>query len=76
MDISKLGKTIRQRRRWLNLSQADLAKQANVTIGLIRRLEFGRTTDVHLKKLERILTALDIAYEEFTLLNIPTTWLK
>ena len=67
MDLHHTGVVIRQNRRWQNMSQEELAKRADVTIGLVQRIEFGRMTDVHLKKLERILHVLNIPYNSFSL---------
>ena len=64
MDIYETGRLVRQRRRWMNLSQQELADAAGVNISAVRRLENRKMKDIHITKLEKILDALAIIYKK------------
>ena len=64
MDIYETGRVVRQRRRWMNLTQQELADAAGVNISAVRRLENRKMKDIHITKLEKILDALAIIYEK------------
>jgi len=67
--LEEIGRLVRQRRRELHLTQAQLASQAQTTRRIISRLETG-TGDVGTRLLLRILDALEWNLE----LRPPRTW--
>jgi|SRR5215203_355489 len=61
MDI---GPRVRERRAALGLSQEQLARQAEVSLNAIHKLEMGRITDPHFSTLSAIAGALDTTVAE------------
>lgn len=59
MSLKKLGMMIKQRRRKLNMTQAELAKKAKVHRIYLAQIE-ARTKIPSLPALERIATALGV----------------
>ena len=55
----ELGQKIRARRKFLGMSQSDLAKAIGVTFGQIQKYEKGKTT-ASARRLQAILVALEM----------------
>ena len=60
MDLESLGTAIKQARKALGLTQADLAIKALVSRPTIARLETGRATDLGYRLLLRILYVVEL----------------
>ncbi len=58
--LSSIGEQIATRRRTLGLSQAALAKQANIGHSTLDALENGRLGELGFSKILRLLTALGL----------------
>jgi transcriptional regulator with XRE-family HTH domain len=58
--IGVLGESIARARRLQNLRQADLASKAGVSRATIDALENGRSRDIGVSKLARILAAIGL----------------
>lgn len=63
--IKEFGNSIRQKRRYLGLSQTELALIAEVSLNFISQIESGKET-VQLNKLLKVMTCLGL---QFTLEN-------
>lgn len=61
IDVTKIAKDIRRRRRAIDLSQGQLAKLANVSEDALVRLENGRLPNPTVGTLNRILDGLSRA---------------
>jgi transcriptional regulator with XRE-family HTH domain len=59
-----IGQRVRARRQELGLSQQEVAFRAGISIGIVHRLETGRTTDPHFSTLEGLAKALSINVED------------
>lgn len=59
-----IGARIAQARRSAGLSQEQLARELDVTVGTISRLERGVTKDLTLGKLQRIAHVLDVQFSD------------
>ena len=57
---SQAGELIRARRQEARLTQQQLAKNAGVSVGLVRDLEQGRTTRPHRESVRRLASALGL----------------
>jgi transcriptional regulator with XRE-family HTH domain len=68
--VSKLGDTIRNKRREMGLSQADLADDVMVSDTYIAKIEVGERYPSP-KVLYRIADVLQMPFEELTVLNEP-----
>lgn len=68
--MSKLGNTIRDKRREMGLSQADLADDVLVSDSYIARIEVGERSPSP-KTLSRIAEVLQIPFEKLTALSEP-----
>ena len=60
LDLASLGQTIAQRRKRLKLTQAALAKRAQVGRVTVDALENGRSAELGYTKVARILSALGL----------------
>ncbi len=56
--LTEFGQRLQRQRLDLNISQAELAKEAGVSVPTVQRLETG--SSVQLRSLLRILRALDV----------------
>lgn len=61
LDISILGKRIRKVRRRQNITQEALAREADVAINTIARLEQGWSQEIRSGALKRIADALNVS---------------
>ena len=59
MDLSNLGRALRERRKALKLTQLDVAKRVGVTSAYISEVEIG-TDKLTLRTLAKIGAALDL----------------
>jgi y4mF family transcriptional regulator len=59
MDNQQIGKTIQQRRTYLNLTQKDLAEMAGITFKSISEIELG-IRNPSINTLNRILEVLGL----------------
>jgi transcriptional regulator with XRE-family HTH domain len=60
MDLVSLGRQIAERRKSLELSQAELAHQAGISRATLDALENGRTGEVGFSKVSKLLAALGL----------------
>jgi transcriptional regulator with XRE-family HTH domain len=67
--LTELGRRLRRQRLDLNISQAELAREAGVSAPTVQRLETG--SSVQLRSLVRLLRALDLLDRLEALLPAP-----
>lgn len=60
MNLQELGKRIKHKRQWLDLTQQELSQKAQVKLSTIARLESGKAKDIYFRQILRILAVLDI----------------
>lgn len=56
-----IGRTVRERRVLLNMTQQELAARAGVSVRLVISLELGEAPGIRLDKLTQLLDALDLS---------------
>jgi transcriptional regulator with XRE-family HTH domain len=74
LDLVEIGERIRERRKSLGMSQADLALRSNVSRIRINYLENGRLPDMGVMNLQRVIhtVGLDLRLGELTQGSRPT----
>jgi len=60
LDLSSMGKQIATHRKKLNLSQAELARKADISRATLDALENGRAGELGFSKLTKLLAALGL----------------
>lgn len=60
MDLVEIGNSVRAARRAAGLTQQELADRASVSRPTLEKLENGRSTEIGVALLARILGALDL----------------
>jgi transcriptional regulator with XRE-family HTH domain len=63
MELDSLGQSIASRRKAASLTQSGLAALAHVSLPTLKALEQGRTSEIGLSKVLRILAALGLDLE-------------
>ncbi|KRK63848.1 hypothetical protein FC72_GL001087 [Companilactobacillus tucceti DSM 20183] len=58
--MNKIGMVVRFKRKSLNLTIEQLAERADVSESLVSQIERGVNNNISLKKLDQILTALNL----------------
>jgi transcriptional regulator with XRE-family HTH domain len=60
LDLISLGSQVAQRRRAIQLSQAELSRQAGISRATLDALENGRAGELGFSKITRLLAALGL----------------
>jgi transcriptional regulator with XRE-family HTH domain len=58
--LDELGKAIRERRKFLKLTQESLSKRCRVSKSTISKLERNRYTDLGIRRIDKICSALKL----------------
>ncbi|KAF0363714.1 helix-turn-helix domain-containing protein [Pediococcus acidilactici] len=65
LDLTIIGKLIRQRRKSMNMTIEDLAEKSQSSISLISMIERGRLDNIKIQKLNDIALALNLNIKDF-----------
>jgi transcriptional regulator with XRE-family HTH domain len=65
LDLTRIGKLIRQRRKSMNMTIEDIAEKSQSSISLISMIERGRLDNIKIQKLNDIATALNLNIKDF-----------
>ena len=61
----KVAKRIHELRLSKSMTQEQLAEKANMDVSMLARIERGSRGDIRMRTLERIVSGLDVSYQEF-----------
>ena len=61
----KVAKRIHALRLSKSMTQEQLAEKANMDVSMLARIERGSRGDIRMSTLERIVSGLDVSYQEF-----------